>query len=89
MFLIGWGVQVGVLGATLADFGFKLGVFGSSWGDVWACWRQDGRQEQQYGTQKRQDEPREATGRAMKVVRYSDQAFQAAEAEGGAAKGRL
>ena len=25
------GVQVGVLGAMLADVGFKLGVFGSSW----------------------------------------------------------
>ena len=51
-------VQVGVLGAMLADVGFKLGVFGSSWGDLGACWRQDGRQERQDGDQERQDEPR-------------------------------
>ena len=51
-------VQVGVLGAMLADVGFKLRVFGSSWGDLGACWRQDGRQERQDGDQERQDEPR-------------------------------
>ena len=51
-------VQVGVLGAMLADVGFKLDVFGSFWGDLGACWRQDGRQERQDGDQERQDKPR-------------------------------
>jgi len=46
------------LGATLTNVGFKLGVFGSFWGDVGKCWSQDSEQNEKDGDQERQDEPR-------------------------------